>query len=264
MTYHGGIITIEFVAYTEHAQRYIQAIESFNPPINKDTMDTAIDQVESEKQMALGYSNLDEVLKGLRELGELPWLKFDKLDVIDTSAFRRQTAPVYLSTNKLVSTKKVIIEFSLTIDDSTRNLLPLANRVFSLVGTNLQFFLTRELGIYFDNESIHYNKKQLTYRLVFKTYPDFSVESHELSDSITYVTATLNQADAFKRLCGELASIPRNGEYWASPPIEWIYKSTMQIVGTEGWQRIATEANCIQILHKMQVETKIAPSVINL
>lgn len=256
--YHGGIMVIEFAAYTKEAEEYINDLASLSLTIDEDIMLNAWNQVESEKQEPFGHSGYDNIIAGLKELDSTPWQTFDELDVIDLNDLRRRAKPFYISSEKIKPTKRLTINFFIQDVSShkKRELLPLANRVLGVIGTNLQYFLTREAGIHFDDESIHYDKKTLTYHLTFKTYPGFEFNDKELRDSVTYVLSNLHEGGAFRRLCSELKAIPTSAEYWLAPPIQWLYESTYQVVGQKGWRRLATEENVREVLYDIQVEAK--------
>jgi len=256
--YHGGIMVIEFAAYTKDAEILLGEIESLRLAINEEVMLNAWNQVESEKQELFGHTGFDHIIAGLKELDAIPWQTFETLNVIDVNDLRRQTKPFYISSNKMKPTKKLMIDFFVqdTFNHSKRELLPLANRVLAVIGMNLQYFLTREAGIYFDDESTHYDKKTLTYRLLFKTYPDFEFSDAQLHDSVAYILDKLRSGGAFQRLCNELKTIAPFTEYWMAPPIQWLYESTYQVVGQKGWRRLATEENVREVLYSIQVEAR--------
>lgn len=264
--YHGGVMVIEFAAYTKEAEAYINDLISLPLTINEGVMLNAWNQVESEKQWLFGHSGFDAILSGLKKLEAMPWQTFEELDVIDVNDLRRQAKPFYVATDKVKSTKPLVIDFFL--DDATirdkRALLPLANRLFGVIGTNLQFFLTRETGIFFDDESIHYDKKSMIYRLTFKTYPGFDFTDEYLRDSIVYVIKELHKGGAFSRLCRDLRSITPSTDYWSAPPIQWVYESTYQVVGLKGWKRLATEKNVRDLLYGIHVEAKFGKRRIGL
>lgn len=264
--YHGGVMVIEFVAYSDKAVECIKELAPLDLTINEDVMLNAWNQVESEKQELFGHSGFDNILAGLKELDSISWEAFDKLDVIDLNDVRRQTKPFYISSDKMKPTKPFVIDLYLdpaTIRDK-RELLPLANQMLSLVGINTQYFLTREMGIYFDDESVHYDKKSMVYRLKFKTYPEFDFTDKYLNDAFMYVTAQLYKGNAFKRLCEELQSIPPSLEYWVGPPIGWVYESSLQVVGARGWKRLATEENVRELLYAIHMEAKFGKRRISL
>lgn len=259
-------MVIEFAAFTQQAEDTIKDLPTLKLTINEDVMLNAWNQVESEKQELFGHSGFDKIIAGLKELDITPWQTFDQLDIIDVNDVRRQAKPFYISTDRMKPTKKLTIDFFIqdASTPATRPLLPLANRVLGVIGTNLQYFLTREAGIYFDDESIEYDKKLLTYRLTFKTYPEFEFTDKELRNSVTYVLDRLHKGGAFQRLCDQLGSPTPSMEYWLSPSIQWVYESTYQVLGSKGWKRIATEKNVKALLYDIQVEAKFGNQRISL
>jgi hypothetical protein len=264
--YHGGIIVVEFAAFTQEAENAIKDLLTLRLTINEDTMLNAWNQVESEKQEPFGHSGFETIIAELKELDNLSWQTFDKLDVINLNDVRRQSKPFYISTGKLKRTKSLFIDFYLdtTTVQKKQQLLPLANRLLSVIGLNTQYFLTREMGIYFDDEIMHYDKKSLTYRLKFKTYPELEFSDDELGDAISYVIKELYEGGAFERLCTELQSIPQSLEYWIGPSINWVYDSSYQVVGAKGWKRLATEDNVRELLYGIHVNARFGTRHIEL
>lgn len=263
-TYHGGIIVIELACYTAQAMQHIDKIKSLKPAMSEEILNTAWDQLESEKQMLFGHSGSEMILKGLRELDEKQWSTFDELDVIDVNDLRRQNNPFYISNDKLKRTKQLTIEFYLENNALNREILPLANRIIEAIGANLQYLLTRELGIYCNDELSRYTKPKLSYQLKFSTFPDFKMNENELRESIHHTVSELKKHDGFERLCIDLASIPNYREYWMGPSIQRVYESSYQAVGAVGWKRIATKHNIDTILEHLHAKVKFGEKFVEL
>lgn len=256
--YHGGVMTIEFVAYSQIAIDCLNELPCLSITISEDSIRNGQHQLESEFQENFGYTSIETVAQGLRTIHETAWVTFDELDTIDLNDVRRQTKPFYVTSERMKSTHPLFINFRLGSDfiRDHRDLLPLANRLFSIIGLNTQFYLTRAMGLYFDDEIMRYDKKSLTYQLKFKTYSDFTLREEELSGAIAYVTSQLQSKEALTRLLDQLSSIPPSQEYWVGPPIQWLYESSLQVVGAEGWKRVSTEPNLQKILQNIHIESQ--------
>lgn len=257
-TYHSGIVVVEFVAYTDVALPYINHVRNFCIDISEDYISTGLNQIEAEEQYYLGYSEFNDIKNGLQLLEASHWQSFSELGIIDTRTWRRSLKTLYISSEALDSTSTILVTLSVNSSEFKKRpeLLALIDRVLSVVGINLQLFLSRETGIYCSDESSAYKNANVVYTLAFKTYPGFTLSQKELSDALNYIVNTLYSAKAFDRLCKSLTSIPPSQEYWNAPSVEWIYKSSLQIVGAHGWKRVAKADNIALILRHITSKLK--------
>jgi len=246
-TYYSGLVSVELTWYSEEVAKLIPTIKAITIDMDEDSINNAWNEVESEKQHYFGYSAKEDIRAALQQLDQQPWQDLNEIDSLALPIIPEDQNPFYVSTDAFPKTKDLQIQFSIARSEEINPLLPLFDRCIRAASANIQHRLTDSLGIYFCKFISKRSQAKMTYTLIFTTFPEFQVEAEEVTDKIDEALRWMGKKDGFERL---LATIDLHDRYVHEVKSDFmsLYKTTDQIVGHKGWQKICTMKNVEKLL----------------
>lgn len=259
-TYHGGVIVVDIELYSDKAIELSTELPEASTTFNKDTVLLALSQLVAEKQEPFGSESYDVLEKALYNIDKQPWQPIDTVGLIDTKRQRRQAGPLYITdgaplpAHKLITSVLLDTEFAKT----HRNLLPLFRQLAWLIVASLQETIANTHGYYSFDDKYVSNTKTIAIRNIFNVANtrEVDIDVTEVAETCTQTIKDLQRAYVFEKFLIELQNTSYYERSQLSPNIERTYEDTLILVGSKGWQELASEANYHTLLEHMSVEVK--------
>lgn len=249
----GGIIVVDYGAYTKRAARYCNDIAKLSIEFgsDKDNVSKALLQIIAEESHTLRVKDIDMVIRELEGLNNSPWINIDSLVYINTRSIRAKNHPIYLTNEKAKKPQISKVSISLDKDFSNNNqeLIPLfvvLSRAFlsNIAPHFSKTFATYPGEIYINNRGstvLHeFHTAQNPYCVDFNA-TDLRHVAREVINNI--VTSNLQ-----RRICDDLTHVSYFNNPESAPGYEHMITGTKILTGSEGWKRIATPRNVDLIL----------------
>ncbi len=260
MMYYGGIVYIELEFYTDEAITLAKKIPRLNVVFDAVTIPTAASQILAEKEAPLSGTGFENIKKALEKLHAKPWQKIDDFGVLDTKSIKRTAGAFYLAKGDKLPARKLTMTVGLdsSFANSHRSILPLFRQVARLIIDTTRTGLTDKNGYYSFDDYFKQTHKTTAMFSILKVAHAHGKGVNLASDLAVCLKliGDIKKLNCFKRLLEQLA----NMSYYDAPDIainaERSYQATSVLIGSKGWQQIATEKNVQLILKNTSLELK--------
>jgi hypothetical protein len=251
-----GVIYVRVTCKTKKAKQLSTELPELAISVGRATLHTALVQIFAEKEHTLGVSGGDvadwnAVRRELSEIDEQPWQDIDNVNILNPEDMQMMPGSLYIPQEKEpMPARKILV--ALLIDEafaeSHKELLPLYWQLAILISESTKVHLYATFGFY--SKGVMRQAAKLTYQYYIPyAYP---LELSRMREVIESSLLDLHKNKAFKRLGIELRSAKYNDPDRPIPGPHYMYERTGLIVGTKGWQRIATDDNCALVLSHMK------------
>jgi len=257
----GGLIYADIALHTPDAKALKDKVTSISIALDDRSLNAATIQLMSELEQSLGVTgdkapDFDAVRKELGVIDSSPWNDIDEVDLIDSRSIRLVAGSIYLTKEKKeMPARRVRVSFSLSqgFADAHLDLLPVFWLLARLMSANVLAALYSRDGFY--GKGISHTPKGRTTRLIhdFNIVPHYPLDLKAVLATIEDALLDLHDTGAFTRLIADLHSISHGNSNHIFPDPEYMFNRTGLLLGTKGWNRIATDENCNLILSHMKV-----------
>jgi len=265
-TYYGGIIYIDLELYSNAAILLAANISSLDIKTDEAIISVAVDQLMAEKDSIFHSQGYEKVKEALRELHDVSWQDIDTVNLIDVKIFRRVKQPFYLShvTNKKASNFTLGIILDSDFASSYSELLPLFRQVAWFITVVLQEKLSSSCGYYSFTDEFIRNKRITGQYNTFKVAYITEVNINQNLEVCKKAIHKLFEHNAFSRFMSDLRNVSYYTDSYIAPNLEKNYEDTLMVIGSLGWQSIATDKNCDSILKHMTISLKCNKEIASL
>jgi len=256
-----GIIYVRIPLYTTKAKRLSKELAKLKIPLDDESRTIAVLQIAVDKQQMFGIvGDKEPDFETLnRELGALDarlWQDIDNFDLVSPQDNQLVSGTFYPFLEKeVIATREVNVTFSLDkpFAGAHRELLPLFWNLAMLTSSNIGRELYENVGFY--GTATSHRPKNRTTALVrhYRAAADVVQQLNNTRDIINDAILDLGDNDAYKRMAAELRSVSLSTPDRMFPDPIVMHDRTGIIVGSKGWNRIATDENCSLILSHMKV-----------
>lgn len=252
----GGIIEIDAEGFTSNAQTSLQALTDLKILLEDEALHVAFRQIAAEEDYLLASRSHEAVKYELSLLNNIKWQYIDEFSILDTKSVRRSSQPLYLSNDRSRQPYRMTVKIVLESHASKKHRLlsPLFRQLVELTLPTIADQLSMQFGYYGEGDVF----KDRTAKVDLLVYGEKkNIDLRECLDLIRYTIEFQIKKDAFSRLIEVLQSL----SHTSNSPFVWntadILKETGIMIGTRGWQRIATHENLALLWPHMSVEVQL-------
>lgn len=258
--YYGGVLAVEIELYTDKAIKLAPAIKQLELNCDVKSVSIALSQLIAERETLYASKGFDKLVNALEELHEQPWIELDELGVIDAKQIRRRAGELYVADDIELRARKlhVAIQLDSEFAKNNRQLIPLFRQIAGLIIGTWQDRVSHEFGYYSYEDSFKNTPKETNTTNTFNVprVRDAIVNVDDVLKASYDIVQHIRNSNALTRYMSEL----RNTSYMNypddAPNYARNYEDTLLLIGTKGWQTIATDANCDLVVKHLTIEVK--------
>lgn len=261
----GGIITAVVELYSDEAIKLSGRIDQLHINFDDEGYDisTALFQVTAEEPDKLYISDLNKVVKELKQLDQDPWQHIDSIDVLDTKTIRRKNKPIYLTNQPEMKPK--ILRLSIHLDEDTAGTHRELSPLFMFIGRIILMTIGNRVGATYGTYAGElYGNKQysLVSELLISQKALSGAQLAKVAQTIEEtLTHSLNKK-TYMRIIASLSSVSYVYAPDIAPNLERMITETGVLVGEKGWRRLATIQNIESLLSDSRIELKLGRQTI--
>lgn len=256
----GGAIVVEISLYTKATQQLAAKLADIQVPCTAGSpaILLALDQMIAEEAYQLHFSSTQSLVRGLQEISALPWQSIDEFDILDTTSVRRKGTPIRLTStpSRRPRTLHVSLELDTKFGADNRQLAPLFNIVARTFLHTIGFKLVSTLGCYSDSLHGQIRPLRVHHELLVAPHIKDTVNLSTVVDLSQEVIRHMVTNGVLERTASDLQTIDYSHRSHTAPDYEKLLHETGVLIGTQGWQTIATIDTIRRILEHMTLEVK--------
>lgn len=252
-----GVIIVSVDMYNEDACRFASDIQKLSVNLGsnpKEHLVNALQQIVAEEPKTLQITDMNELVNALTVLDKQPWSNLDDITFVDTNSIRKKKPPIYLTEQP--SGRQRHLYISLECDREIHNeLLPVFYIICKFLLHNIVSRLSYEYGFYPERL---YSKTRHTVvsDLAYKSSTIPRVDVSDIHRSVSTVIDQLLSAAVISRLAKSFSSVHYSKSCEAAPSFEEILQDTGVLIGSKGWQELATEKNIRNLIDQIIINIK--------
>ena len=253
----GGVILVDVYLYSDEAKKYKNELENLSIEfgIENDNVTTAALRITAEEHTQLYIADTKKVLSELQTLDAMPWLNIDNVRYIDTRSTRRKNAPLYLTNHQ----QKKPRQLSITLECS-RPLEALERALYTMLGRTLLFTISDKLayhyGLYVKQISNDPKKMSPKTVLLVPSWRSNDIATNKAAQIAKEAASAFSSDATIKRFIDDLISTNYLERSHLAPDFERILKETQVLIGTKGWQEVATIRNIERLLNESTLRVR--------
>lgn len=253
-----GIIFIKLETYTAEATDLSHAVDSIKLSLTAESLSLAASQLIAENEFAYITSGIDEVRRHLKILDGITWREIDSITSIDTRGIKRLSRPFYIDINHPLPAKKLSLVVAVDgyTDHNFGKLLPLIRLLSFLISDTYETVLSDKYGLYpIDGEFS--NSPTLTgYKSLFNIPDGHSINKNEVLETVSEVIKYISINKGFERFAEVLKDISYKHASKVAPNALYNLTDTRILMGSRGWQEIASKSNIEMILNSLTLSAR--------
>ena len=255
-TYHGGIVVIDISLYTAQAIAVTDQITDVSIEVNEKIVKIALAQLIAEIEEPFESTGYQAVADYLLTLDALPWQLIDDITSIDVKQVRRTAGPLYIVEGASIAARKLTTTLTVTKEFATsrRDLLPLFRQLAGVIISSWQHRVADEYGLFSLDDRYRTHKNGVSVSNVFKVARTNDIDAPAVLKTCLGTVDDLRRSGAFERFMNELQDVSYYDRSDSAPMHEDNYESTLLLLGSKGWQEVATRENCDAVLKNITVE----------
>ena len=258
-TYHGGIICIEYIQFTNNRRiNFKKIISNLKIDFKTNITDIAISQIIVEKKSLIHASSYDNVISELIKLHNEQWLDIDNFGLFNAKEIRRKSYPLCLVEGRVpkIINLDVCLKLNVQLDQTNQFFIPLFRQIAYLILTNIENSICDSYGA-FEDKLLFKNNKLI--ELVSKTK---ILENNISLDNqfISFIKEQINSlidSGAINRLANNLSSMSYKMNPNKTVDLQNNYEDTLFIIGSKGWRKAATKKNIEFLISNSSLEIKL-------
>lgn len=256
-----GIIYVRISLYTSQAKKLADKLPGLKVPRDDESRTMAILQIAVDKQQMFGIvgdrePDFEALNKELSTLDDRPWQNIDSFDLVHPQDNQLVSGAFYpLAEEREFATREVDVTFSLEkpFADTHGELLPLFWHLAMVASAAVGRELYEQAGFYGTATSHKPKNRATTLVRHYRAASDVVQKLNDIRDLMEDAILDLDDGDAYRRMTAELRSVSLDDPDRMFPDPMVVHDRTGTILGSKGWNRIATDENCDLVLSHMKV-----------
>lgn len=255
-----GVITIDIDFHTDEAWSHKDALLALPLELGENATHVTqmLHQIEAEEPERLHITDKRRVLDELHALDKQPWQPIDSYSLLDTKTKRRQYQPIYLTNRK--QAKKRTIHTTLSLDEkflrAHRQLAPLFNVVGRFILRTIDNRATAHFGFYSGDLSGTPRPLTVTNDMLLIPHTYKPVDSEEILRFSRETANFMLDDSTIGHIADELQRTSYESSVDNAPDVKRLLNETDVLIGSHGWQTIATPENIRQLLTNSTLTTR--------
>lgn len=255
ITYRSGIIQITIHLFTDDAQKLELLIKGIKVPSNDDSMDVAVLEVMSEKQVSID-GDYEYFKQEVKSLSQGDWYDVNSMSVFESANKRRNFTKV----NEYDAPKSTFKQMTLTasinnqLTDSEKEFYwPLFYIVAEAITNNITDLLARDYSYHGYAESIFdFSKSEISLKRKYKVHKKQISELTTEAEDCRKLLDLMVKNDFTKKISSYLSNVDYS-EPLGGPDFQRFYGESGKYIGAKGWANIATLSNIDEVLSNLDI-----------